>query len=390
MLLACGNGDDSNDSQINDADRRVYDDSISLKTLVDPSFGLFAESSRLSDFVLSSSWVSDNRSVARTYSDPDERLRQLDTWQRITGYSGEFTHASGNDEVSLSVSLYKDATGARAAIDNTSATLATEIRQLMDDAGVEVTRSEEFDGPEIGDASFRYRVHISAEAFGIVISRDNVLLYFQARNLIASVNWQSDESNVLTRDVEDVASDLLARIGTLDSFLVGTTASSLAPTPGEATTVVVSDTTSILPDEGRDHVAPGIPGGPYLTSPAASGPHWITNPSDIVPTGSPARWGAYATPLPDEVQIHNLEHGGVILNYNCPEGCAELVGQLQSLIPGQGAQFILAPYPNMDTRIAITAWQHQDKMDEFNADRLNAFINAYLDKAPESVSGNLF
>ena len=67
-----------------------------------------------------------------------------------------------------------------------------------------------------------------------------------------------------------------------------------------------------------------------------------------------------------------------------------MVGQLQSLIPGQGAQFILAPYPGMDSRIAITAWRHQEKMDEFNAVRLNAFIDAYLDKAPESVSGNLF
>ena len=141
----------------------------------------------------------------------------------------------------------------------------------------------------------------------------------------------------------------------------------------------------IMDDQGRSHITPGDAGGPYLTAPAASGPHWITNPSDVVPTGSPARWGAYAAPLPDEVQIHNLEHGGIVINYNCSEGCVELVDDLQSLIPGQGAQFILSPYPNMDTRIAITAWRHQDKMDEFDADRLNAFIDAYLDRAPESL-----
>lgn len=147
---------------------------------------------------------------------------------------------------------------------------------------------------------------------------------------------------------------------------------------------------AILDDQGRSHITPGEPGGPYLTLPAASGPHWITNPTETVPTGSPARWGAYTTPLPDEVQIHNAEHGGIILNYNCPEGCTELLEQLQSVIPGQGAQFILAPYPNMDSRIAITSWRHQDKMEEFDADRLNAFIDAYLDRAPESVQGNLF
>lgn len=149
----------------------------------------------------------------------------------------------------------------------------------------------------------------------------------------------------------------------------------------------------LMDSQGRSHVTPGEPAGPYLTQPAASGPHWITNPSDIVPTGSPARWGAYSTQLPDEVQIHNLEHGGIALNYNCGIGsgdCSELVDQLQSLIPGQGAQFILAPYTTMDSRIAVTSWRHQLKMDEFDADSINEFIDAYLDRAPESVQGNLF
>ena len=68
----------------------------------------------------------------------------------------------------------------------------------------------------------------------------------------------------------------------------------------------------------------------------------------------------------------------------------ELMDELQTLIYGNGARFILAPYPNMDNRIAITAWRHQDTMDEYDAARLHAFIDAYLDRAPESVQGNLF
>ena len=146
----------------------------------------------------------------------------------------------------------------------------------------------------------------------------------------------------------------------------------------------------ILPDDGRGHIEPGSPGGPYRTRPAASGLHWIANPSDLVPTGSPARWGSYGRPLQDEVQIHHLEHGGIVINYDCTEGCFELVAQLETLIPSNHAQFILAPYQNMDTRIAITAWRHILQMDEFDADRLNEFIDAYLDRAPESVAGNLF
>ena len=146
----------------------------------------------------------------------------------------------------------------------------------------------------------------------------------------------------------------------------------------------------ILQEQGRGHIEPGTPGGPYFTTPAASGPHWITNPSEIVPNGSPARWGTYGQTLGDEVQIHNLEHGGIVINYRCEEDCAELVGQLETLIPSSHAQFILAPYPNMDTRIAITSWRHILQMDEFDADLINEFIDAYLDRAPESVPGNLF
>ncbi len=149
--------------------------------------------------------------------------------------------------------------------------------------------------------------------------------------------------------------------------------------------------TELLDDQGRGHIDIGDFGGPYLTIPATSGGHYgVTPPSDELPFGSPAKWGSYPVPLGDEVQIHNLEHGGIILNYNCPDGCPELVEQLQSLIPGSGAQFILAPYPDMSTRIAITSWRHIDQMDEFDAARLNAFIDAYLDRAPESVPYDLF
>ena len=147
----------------------------------------------------------------------------------------------------------------------------------------------------------------------------------------------------------------------------------------------------LLQDGGRSHIDVGDSGGPYFTTPATSGPHFgVTAPSDDLPYGSPARWGAYAVPLGDEVQIHNLEHGGIVLNYNCAETCPELVDQLQSVVPGNGAQFILAPYPGMNSRIAVTSWRHIIEMDEFDEARINEFIDAYLDRAPESVPGNLF
>src|SRR3970282_513612 len=88
----------------------------------------------------------------------------------------------------------------------------------------------------------------------------------------------------------------------------------------------------ILSDEGRAHLEPGVRHTGFDTRPAASGPHWQTAPTGAVPSGSPARWGAYDQPLPDEVLIHNLEHGGIGLHYSCPDGCAELVDQLKGIM----------------------------------------------------------
>lgn len=147
----------------------------------------------------------------------------------------------------------------------------------------------------------------------------------------------------------------------------------------------------ILSDEGTGHVALGTAGGPYNTTPATSGDHWdVALPSDDVPTGAPARWGVYVDPIPDEVLIHNLEHGGIGLHYNCPDGCDELLDQLTALVPQSATQFIVAPYPEMPSKIALTAWRHLDTMEEFDETRISEFIRAYLDRAPESVPFNQF
>ena len=117
---------------------------------------------------------------------------------------------------------------------------------------------------------------------------------------------------------------------------------------------------------------------PYNTSPPTSGPH----------IGNVAPSSIYTEQIPDEVQVHNLEDGFVIVHYYCPEGCDELVGQLTDAVaPHLGAtdsRVILEPYaPILDSvtdeprRIALTAWTRIDTFDEFDEVRINAFIDAY-------------
>ncbi len=145
------------------------------------------------------------------------------------------------------------------------------------------------------------------------------------------------------------------------------------------------------PDNGGLHIPPGQFGTGYTERPATSGPHWFAAET---PAGvpAPARWGIYEDPLPDEVLIHNLEHGGIGLHYDCPDGCDDIVAQLEDFIPRNRSQFILSPYSGIDggNKIAVTAWRHHMHMNEIDREGILDFIDAYQDRAPESIPGNSF
>jgi hypothetical protein len=79
--------------------------------------------------------------------------------------------------------------------------------------------------------------------------------------------------------------------------------------------------------------------------------------------------------VPLELQVHNLEDGGVVVQYNCD--CPDLVAQLRDIVGKYDRQVLLAPYPSMRSKIALTAWTRIDTMDEFDAKRITRFIEAY-------------
>jgi hypothetical protein len=121
-----------------------------------------------------------------------------------------------------------------------------------------------------------------------------------------------------------------------------------------------------LPDQGNRHIQhPGEPHEPYNSDPPTSGPH--------VPYLAP--WGIHTRPIPPEVQVHNLEDGGVLVQYNCE--CPELVAKLEALVRRYDRFVILAPYPTMKSRIALTAWTRLETLDEFDEGRIRRFIDAY-------------
>lgn len=156
------------------------------------------------------------------------------------------------------------------------------------------------------------------------------------------------------------------------------------PTPSDDATRNRATTDSWVKVEyqGVDHVIPGEEHDRYNSAPATSGWHFGA-------PVAPARWGIHTIPLPDEVLVHNLEHGYVNVHYNCPDGCDALVAQLSEVVDiatDVGAKVLMSPYPDMATRIALTAWTVIDKFDDFDDVRIIAFIMAHESSplAPEA------
>jgi hypothetical protein len=126
-------------------------------------------------------------------------------------------------------------------------------------------------------------------------------------------------------------------------------------------------------NQGQVHIEPGSEHPAYNSVPATSGWHYA-QPS------APAPWGIYNEELTDEVLVHNLEHGGIRIHYNCPEGCSELVSQLVDSAR-LGRKVVLSPYTQMEGRIALVAWNYIDTFEEYDAERIREFIAAHESSA---------
>jgi hypothetical protein len=138
--------------------------------------------------------------------------------------------------------------------------------------------------------------------------------------------------------------------------------------------------------QGQQHIGKSEAHVPYNSQPPTSGPHWN------IAGEAPVAWGVYKEPIVDEAQIHNLEHGGIMIQYNCE--CPELVAQFEGFysrwtpenrIPmfPSSTKIIVAPYKDMESRIALTAWGRIDTFQEYDEARIIKFIEAWRNKGPE-------
>jgi hypothetical protein len=65
-----------------------------------------------------------------------------------------------------------------------------------------------------------------------------------------------------------------------------------------------------------------------------------------------------------------------VVQYNCRD-CPELIAKLAAIVSRYPDKVVLAPYPTMDTHIALTAWGRIDTLDDVDVPRIVRFIEAY-------------
>jgi len=138
------------------------------------------------------------------------------------------------------------------------------------------------------------------------------------------------------------------------------------------------------PSEGNLHMGTCAPLF-YATNPPSSGNHYPI-------------WAAYQTyqqPLLPGFWVHNLEHGAMVMAYNCAGGCPADVAAMQTFIDGLPAdcgqpqrRMILLPNPALDVRFAASAWGFTLKADCFDAEAFGAFYDAHYGHGLEAVCGD--
>ena len=176
---------------------------------------------------------------------------------------------------------------------------------------------------------------------------------------------------------------------------------------------------TLLPDEGRTHIEIGTQ-VQYGTNPPTSGNHYAQW----------TKWGVYDAPKDDRNLVHSLEHGYVIISYNCDiqptgwnlipttlaqsasrpmevasesaeqmasaaatlsdnfksEQCSKLVKDLTDVYNAKGqVRLLVIPRANMDARIALTAWRYMEKMNTFDRSKIENFISGHINQGPEKT-----
>jgi len=141
-------------------------------------------------------------------------------------------------------------------------------------------------------------------------------------------------------------------------------------------------------DEGRTHVDPSTT-PTYKFYPPASGPHYSAQGIAPVP------WQTIDT-LQEGQYVHNLEHGGIAILYDCPSGTActtlknALENYVKNLAPAEPTynevKIVLTPYSRgMQKKVALVAWDYIEFLDGYDQAEITRFYENHVNRGPEQI-----
>ena len=124
----------------------------------------------------------------------------------------------------------------------------------------------------------------------------------------------------------------------------------------------------------------------YDSNPPSSGPHYVIW----------ANFQEFSEPVDDRYLVHSMEHGAVLLLYNCgdagcPAGLVEGLRAIRDSIatdplcdPSIRVRVIIAPRPTNDVMVAAAAWGYTYRADCLDAASLTQFVGAHYAMGPEN------
>jgi hypothetical protein len=130
----------------------------------------------------------------------------------------------------------------------------------------------------------------------------------------------------------------------------------------------------------------------YLHDPPTSGCHYSLAGQAPVPAG------AYDKPIGPEYWVHNLEHGYIVVLYNCPEppGCSDDFNKLHDWFkslpadPGGAvgyAKVLILPWSTMKPKFAVVAWDWYDDLGStLKLDEVQRFYDNHVNQSTEGAA----
>ena len=153
---------------------------------------------------------------------------------------------------------------------------------------------------------------------------------------------------------------------------------------GDAGDVGIAQCATVVeqhPNEGASHIPCTSPAD-YQTVPPSSGNHYPVW----------AAYGVYDVPIRWGHLVHNLEHGAVVIVYNCPDGCADDLARATALVNSHPLdpacsqpRLILAPDPTLPVKWAASAWTWTLNADCFADAIFTKFVSDHLGDGPEAI-----